>query len=109
MDYFGRRNDVLFVWHNCPGRYLPAHLAGTAVNGLLFGMRVGRPLRMAYGLLGGVAACFRFWGERKPVSAATYRLYRRMRKSGPVSLSALEVLLPPPRPLPQRANVLGYS
>jgi hypothetical protein len=39
MDLYGRRNDVLFAWHNVPMPYFPAHLLGVTINGLRFGVR----------------------------------------------------------------------
>ncbi len=84
MSLFGRRNDILFVWHNVPMPHLLPHLLGTTVNGLMHGCKVGRPLLMLRGLLKGYAACFR--ERRQPVSADTYRLLRRIRKTGPLKL-----------------------
>jgi len=39
MDYYGRRNDILFAWHNVPLRKLPSHLAVTTAKGAIFGLR----------------------------------------------------------------------
>ncbi|MGH7213703.1 MAG: glycosyltransferase family 2 protein, partial [Tepidisphaeraceae bacterium] len=37
MDVYGRRNDVLYAWHNVPLPYLPGHLLATTFNGLCWG------------------------------------------------------------------------
>jgi glycosyltransferase involved in cell wall biosynthesis len=99
MDLYGRRNDVLFAWHNAPLLYLPAHLLATTVNGVRFGFRCGRPWRMMQGLAKGYGAIVPQFGERRPISRATYRILRRMRKSPqPLSLQDIEASLPPLRP-----------
>lgn len=86
MDLHGRRNDVLFAWHNVPMPYFPVHLAATSSNGLLSGIRVGRPWRMLRGTVAGYAACFSRWNHRAPVSPAVYLLNRRLKKGGPMRL-----------------------
>jgi glycosyltransferase involved in cell wall biosynthesis len=94
-DFYGRRNDVLFGVHNVPARYLPMHLAMTTVNGLRFGFRVKRPLRMIRGLASGWLAA---WGElknRKAVRPETYRLFRRLRKVDFMELGEIEDQLVP--------------
>jgi glycosyltransferase involved in cell wall biosynthesis len=95
MDLYGRRNDILFAYWNAPLSRLPIHLLGTTLNGLLFGLKCRRPLRHAQGLLNGYAAIFRYRNERKAVSLATYKLYRRLKKSGTLPLTEVEPQLPP--------------
>lgn len=85
-DWYGRRNDVLVPALTAPLRALPAVLAGTTLNGLRYGVKCGRPFRMARGLLSGYCAAVARIGERKPVSAATYRLFRRLKQFEPVPL-----------------------
>lgn len=96
MDLHGRRNDVLFAWHNVPARSLPAHLLGTTVNGVRIGVRLRRPLRMVRGLIWGYRSILSEWSDRRPVSSAAYELSRRLRR-GPLPLSAIEHQLPPLR------------
>ena len=95
MDLYGRRNDVLFAFYNVPLPWLPVHLAGTAVKGLWFGLRVGRPFRMALGLAYGFLAGLRNWQHREPVGSRTYRLNVALRKHGAWPLDQLDQLLPP--------------
>lgn len=95
MDYFGRRNDVLFAWHNVPGQYLPAHLAATTFNGLLLGLKLGRAGHMTRGVCNGYLGCLRYWAERAPVKSQTYLLHRELKKQGPRLLEEIEARLAP--------------
>jgi glycosyltransferase involved in cell wall biosynthesis len=94
MDLYGRRNDLLFAWHNVPWPALPVHLLGTTVNGMRMGLRFRRPLRMAHGLWMGYAGIVGSWGARRPVPNAIYRLNRRLNRQ-PLPLSEVEPFLPP--------------
>jgi glycosyltransferase involved in cell wall biosynthesis len=85
MSLFGRRNDVLFAWHNAPHPLV--YILGTTINGMKHGLKLGRPLLMARGLWRGYMACFS--ERRQPVKPDTWRLYRRMKHQGPVRLSSL--------------------
>jgi glycosyltransferase involved in cell wall biosynthesis len=89
MDLYGRRNDVLFAWHNVPWPHMPAHLVGTTINGIRFGFREGRPGRMIHGLMRGYAAIAPEWRQRRPVSTGAYRLFRMLRARGVVSLDEI--------------------
>jgi GT2 family glycosyltransferase len=91
-DYCGRKNDVLFAWHNVPLMFLPFHLAGTTFNGVSFALRCGRP-RMLRGILAGYVTGVRRWQERRPVSVSAYRLHRRLKKDGPLTLEGIEAML----------------
>ncbi len=95
MDFFGRRNDILYVWHNVPWPAFPIHLAATTCNGTAYALRCGRPWHQFKGLVSGYFNCLRYWSQRKPVRRHTYSLARRLRKSGPLPLNELEPLLPP--------------
>jgi glycosyltransferase involved in cell wall biosynthesis len=77
MDYYGRRNDVLFAWQNVPSPYLLPQLAGTIAKGLWGGLRIGRVRQMLRGVREGLSECLRGEHERKPVSKATYLEFRR--------------------------------
>lgn len=95
MDFYGRRNDVLFVWHNVPARDFPVHLTATIFNGLRFAAGHARsPWQMVRGLARGCVDGLRYWHERKPVPRAVYRLHRRLKKSGPVPLRTIASQLP---------------
>jgi glycosyltransferase involved in cell wall biosynthesis len=94
MDYYGRRNDVLFAWHNVPWPSAIGHALGATVLGTLLGFKCGRPLRMLRGLAGGYGMIVPEWHERRPVSRATYRLSRLLKRT-PMRLADIEPLLPP--------------
>jgi len=94
-DFYGRRNDVLFAVHNVPLRYLPVHLGVTTYNGLKYGVRVGRPLRMIRGLASGWLAALPELRNRKAIRPETYRLSRRLRKVDYLELGEIEHQLTP--------------
>ena len=86
MSLFGRRNDVLYAWHNVPMPWLLVHLLATTVNGVIFGFRLGKPLLMLRGLGRGYIDCLSRKVRRRPVSCATYRLSRRLKKIQPAPI-----------------------
>ena len=100
MDYYARRNDILFAWHHVPWRWLGVHLAANTFNSLRFAARSKAPMRMIAGLAAGYIYGLLHWEGRRPVPWSVYRLYRQLRKSGPQPLSAVEPLLPAPRNFP---------
>ena len=84
MDYYGSRNSVLFSWQNVPGFFLPIHLAATTFRcaSLTFSLS-----RLATRLRGIASGYFKFLiFIRRPVSSSTYRLFRRMRKRGSITI-----------------------
>jgi glycosyltransferase involved in cell wall biosynthesis len=95
MDLYGRRNDILFAFWNVPLSRLPLHLLATTFNGIRFGIRSGRPMRHAQGILNGYLSTFKFRNERRPVSLQTYKLLRRLKNSGSIPLQQIESELPP--------------
>jgi glycosyltransferase involved in cell wall biosynthesis len=92
MDYYGRRNDILFAVENVPMPYLPVHLLATTVNGMMYSVRCGRISWMFKGTLAGYAAVFSA-RRSTPVSRSTYHLHRLLKKQGPKSLSDIESVL----------------
>ena len=94
MDYYGRRNDILFAWHDVPMPYFPIHLMGTTVNGIASAFQARRFQKMLAGIASGYVDCFRWWRKRRPVPREIYRLHRSLKKTGPVLLSDVERLLP---------------
>jgi GT2 family glycosyltransferase len=94
MDFYGRRNDILFAWQNVPAPHFAMHLLGTTCKGLHFAIRCGRTRDQLRGILAGYAAIFRRQHIRQPVSASAYRLHRRLKARGPYRLSEIERELP---------------
>lgn len=95
------RNLILFTWFNVPGLYLLPHLVATTGKSLLFGLRVHRLNEKARGLLRGYRELlFTYWDSRRPVRASVYRLYRRLRKRGPLPVRLVAL----PRSAPSHAR-----
>jgi GT2 family glycosyltransferase len=94
-DRYGRRNDILFAWHNVPVPLLPSHLAATTINGILSGIQTGNIVGMLGGTLSGYAQIWPLRRERRPVSSSIYRLHRQLKKKGPLQLEKIETDLPP--------------
>ena len=108
MDVYGRRNDILFCWHNIPWRYFPLRLAVVTLLGIRHGFRSGRPLNHLRGLLYGYGAILRFFRHRRPVSAAAYRLSRRLRGKD-LTLPAIAAELPQLRETGRAAGELSSA
>jgi GT2 family glycosyltransferase/glycosyltransferase involved in cell wall biosynthesis len=96
-DFYGRRNDVLFTWHNVPMPWLPIHLVATTFNGLLTSLRTRHLLPMLKGIVAGYSEVLRARQPRQPVTLNLYRLHRKLKKRGPQPLAAIEPELPPLR------------
>lgn len=84
MDYYGSRNLVLFAWQNVPMPDMVPTLFVSTVKALLHTRLWPRLKVRAGALLDGYRLLPRT--KRKPVSRQAYRLYRRLKKSGPVQL-----------------------
>jgi glycosyltransferase involved in cell wall biosynthesis len=95
MDFYGRRNDVLFAWQNVPMPYFPVHLLGATFNGFKCALRAKRPYSMIAGTLSGYFDMCLNRPGRQPVSRSSYRLQRALKKRGPKTLDDIEPLLPP--------------
>lgn len=88
MDYYGPRNAVLFVWQNVPFPFVLIHLPATVARVLTMTLRPARLVTRTAGVIEGLRQFIHL--ERRPVSAGTYRLMRRLRtQSPPLTLSAL--------------------
>ena len=93
MDIFGRRNDILFPFHNAPFPFVVSHLLGTTVNGMTFGVRQRKILRSIRGILKGYLDGIRGIPRRKPVQTHVYRLLRQLRQIGSMPIEEAERLL----------------
>jgi glycosyltransferase involved in cell wall biosynthesis len=81
MTIYGRRNDILFTMLNVPAIDLPVHLAGTSYKGLAAGIRQGHPVWAIQGLLRGYGAALSRLSLRRPVSRATYKRFRALKRA----------------------------
>jgi hypothetical protein len=78
MDFYGRRNDVLFHWQNTPMPDLLWQLHMTIAGGLLCAAKVGRWKKMLQGIRAGFVAIA---GEvkREPVTKVTLTNFRQLK------------------------------
>lgn len=92
VNIFGQRNLILFAWFNVPLLTLGAHVIGSVINGLRWGVRHGGVRGRLRGTLLGFRDLFNSAVTRKPVRLRTYRLYRRLKKRGPLNLENIAAL-----------------
>lgn len=88
-DTFGRQNDILFCHCNIPAILLIPYLAGTILNGLLFGLRVGRLQYVFPGFIRGFQLIYQKLEMRQPVSLSCFQLYRQLKKKQAISLEKI--------------------
>jgi glycosyltransferase involved in cell wall biosynthesis len=94
-DFYGRRNDLCFAWHNVPTRWLLVHLLATTWNGLRATAGAGKRWpNHARGMLEGWSAILRGKCVRQPVPPSVYRVQRAMKKMGPKPLEDVVAFLP---------------
>jgi len=93
MDFYGRRNDILFYWFNAPFLALPFALAGTIVNGLRHGLRCKRFSVMAQGLVSGLFAIRLVLNKRAPVSRECFALFRQLKNLRCIEIEKVERFL----------------
>jgi hypothetical protein len=79
MDFYGRRNDVLFHWQNTPMPDVLWQLPMTIAGGLLCAYRVKRWRKMLEGI--GAGFCVILVGvERKPVSKCIAKEFKLLKQ-----------------------------
>jgi glycosyltransferase involved in cell wall biosynthesis len=101
MDFYGRRNDVLFGWHNVPSVLLPFYFSLSVVNTVRTAVRLGRVQNTVAGMVAGFRDCIRHSSARQPVKLDTYHLFRKLQRDGPRKLSLIKeaLLNEPTRPM----------
>lgn len=82
MDFYGRRNDVLFHWQNTPMPDLLWQLPMTIAGGLLCAYRVKRWEKMACGIISGIFEVLK-GATREPVGKKHFRFYKQLKTCGP--------------------------
>jgi GT2 family glycosyltransferase len=103
-DFHGRRNDLLFAWHNVPSSRLLLHLLGTTWNGLRAAASTGRWRSHMSGLLAGWRSILSGACHRQPVNASVYQSFRTLKKQGPRRMETILDSLPPLPSHPQSPN-----
>lgn len=94
MDFYGRRNDVLFGWRYAPLLMLPFHLVATTFNGLRVAISTRRIQSHCHGLVAGWRKILSGAIRRNPVSMVVYFTFRTMKKSGCLSLDTVNNSIP---------------
>ncbi|HEX2972071.1 MAG TPA: glycosyltransferase family A protein [Tepidisphaeraceae bacterium] len=92
--YYQSRNNVLYAWYNVPIPYLLPHLLATIYNSLRTGFRAGHFRVSLRGTIAGLRDMFLEYARRAPVSRQAYRLMRRLKRRGLLSLQTIESELP---------------
>ena len=96
VDVYGRRNEILHIWLNVPGRWVLPHVAFRALKGVRLGFQVGRPRNMLAGIGQGLRSGPRAWRRRSPVRLATVRVDHRLRREQAVRIEDVAPALHPP-------------
>ncbi|HEV7621997.1 MAG TPA: glycosyltransferase [Flavisolibacter sp.] len=90
-DFYGRRNDIYFLYLNAPRSLLFFNLAATILKGIWFGIRVGRIRNMLKGMKAGLKLSFFDHKDFMimPVKKTVYQRYRYLKKHEPLEKSKL--------------------
>ena len=86
MDFYGRRNDVLFHWQITPMPDLLWQLPMTIAGGLLCAYRVKRWRKMLEGIGAGFLA-IAGGVKRSPIPNNYSEIYHQLKKTGPVRMN----------------------
>jgi glycosyltransferase involved in cell wall biosynthesis len=86
MDFYGRRNDVLFHWQNTPMPDLLWQLPKTIAGGLVCAAKVGRWRKMLEGIGAGFVA-IAGGVKRSPIPNNYAEIYHQLKKTGPVRMN----------------------
>jgi glycosyltransferase involved in cell wall biosynthesis len=91
MDVNGRRNEIVWAWSAFPSPWHIIYVLGYLAKGVLYGLRVRRPLSMAQGMAMGLTTVFRARGARRPVSRRAFRLDRRLRRRRALPIDRIDL------------------
>lgn len=78
MDFYGSRNQLLWVWRFTPLWYLPLQLMGTVFQTIRFALSLDREHRQFHGLFAAFREILGGW-SRSPVSWSDFQRFRRLR------------------------------
>jgi len=92
-DFYGRRNDIFFLYLNSPRKYLVPSMAVTILKGLWFGFKVGRIGNMYKGIVAGLGSMVKpnYGNIKKPIKSNVYLKYRYLKKNEPLPLTKLSL------------------
>lgn len=90
-DYYGRRNDVLFIYLNVPRIYFITNLIGSVIKGIWFGVKVSRLVNMLRGMAAGLSLMYNKEIKKmvRPVKKDVFLKYRFLKHNEPLSLDQL--------------------
>ena len=90
-DYYGRRNDIFFLYLNSPRKCLLPTIAGTIIKGLVWGIKVGRFKNMCKGVVAGLASILKpeYRSLIQPVEPSVFLKFNYLKKKEPLPLSQL--------------------
>jgi GT2 family glycosyltransferase len=89
-DFYGRRNDILFIYLNSPKQLMLGNILIKVIAGFLYGIKVGRLRNMVMGILAGINLMFNENIKRlkKPVSYPVFMEFRYLKGHEPVLLQS---------------------
>ncbi len=93
MSLYGRRNDILFGWHNVPLDNLPTRWLRATIGGFWHGWKIGQFWPTLQGTAWGFGSIPQFWSFRSPVSRNAYLLHRKLVPVEATPLTQIEPLL----------------
>jgi len=86
-QFYNVRNEVLLTYQSVPTRYLVPRLVTVVLHQLLVGVRERRVRATFAGIRAAAARTGNEGWQRRPVSAPVHRLYRRLRRRGPLPIA----------------------
>jgi hypothetical protein len=95
VEFYFRRNEILLSMTYFHAPYSLVAAAGYAVRGIYYGARVGHGRTALAGIRAGIAVSWQLRRERRPIGRDTARLFRRLRRAGPLRLEEIEGSLAP--------------
>ncbi len=90
MYYHQARSHLLFCWLRAPARVLPIELLRVSARRWRRAVRVGYGWASCKGVIAGLLAGLRCWGNRRPVKSSTWRLLNRLRKNKSLLIEAVD-------------------
>ncbi len=94
QDFYTARNNILIHWCNTPSPDIVWRLFRSTAGNLIYGLRNGRTIQFAKGVLAGWHEIIGGQIPRSPLPKETHRMFRRL-ESSPTRLAEIEHLLPP--------------
>jgi GT2 family glycosyltransferase len=94
MDYYGRRNDIIFAWLNVPQPSLIIFFPMLVLNATMYSLKTRGTLIKLHGIGAGLLGVWLYRKHRAPVDRRIFKLFRWLRKRGLARLVDVESQLP---------------